>query len=860
MFVDFHILNELGSPSINSNTFANRPPAGQIGRLFVSTDTYEIYRDNGITWDLIGGPGSSTVTGTGAATQVAYWTASQAIGGSNNLWWDNTGGFLGVKTNSPTAGVTVVQTDGQGILSEFTTVAGTGNNAVAIYARNTTNSSGYVAVLEEKTPNSSAGQYPIKIMHSLSSGTAAANMATGIHFSLPDDAGTERINQFSMDTVDPAAATYTSRYRFVLRNAGAAATPFYVTAAGLGVYVASPSGLIHADGGASAARMILDADAGVARIFSFRSDNLPRWALRVDGAETGSNAGADFAIRAYNDAGAFTFAPLTIARSTGKSNWQATEAYSTGLARGNYFDYNLSVSAGGSFSSPNSISAVGASLDLTLAGNATIPSGARSGLDAYNTVNFTGSGTLTHSQGTQVRAYSNLTSGWAFAGSATGTITHLAGLRVLFPDNSGSAVSVTNNYGLLINDQTANTGTVTYTNRWGIYQEGASDLNYFAANTLIGTTTNSGEKLQVNGNAKVNGRIATTGGSLNDVLSQYVTIQDITNTNDYVLRYRNNGGSQIGYIGVISGSYFAYNNSNGHSFSSGNVSIGVTTFSYPLTIGTGGSASGVLRAGTSFVSIDSSYQSTGVYGTAGAPSLIFGGDDNTGFWHPAADTIAVSTNGAERMRITSAGNVIINNTNTAKGNLDVSADIGAVPLVIRGRSTDNAGQTEFWSYDGSTRFGVLGSTPSFSYFGSIANTYLYFLTNSSERARFTAGGNFLIGTTTDAGQKLQVNGTGLFSNFVTASYFKSLSGSQYTEYIYDGIYSTATDMYHNAQGNFSQRFLTNGSTRNIIKNTGQFRFVPLAADPAGAETGDVYYNSGTNKLRLYDGSNWVDLN
>ena len=40
MFVDFHILNELGSPSINSNTFANRPAAGQIGRLFVSTDTY----------------------------------------------------------------------------------------------------------------------------------------------------------------------------------------------------------------------------------------------------------------------------------------------------------------------------------------------------------------------------------------------------------------------------------------------------------------------------------------------------------------------------------------------------------------------------------------------------------------------------------------------------------------------------------------------------------------------------------------------------------------------------------------------------------------------------------------------------
>ena len=47
MFVDFNILNQLGSPSINSNTLANRPAAGQTGRLFVSIDTFALYRDNG---------------------------------------------------------------------------------------------------------------------------------------------------------------------------------------------------------------------------------------------------------------------------------------------------------------------------------------------------------------------------------------------------------------------------------------------------------------------------------------------------------------------------------------------------------------------------------------------------------------------------------------------------------------------------------------------------------------------------------------------------------------------------------------------------------------------------------------------
>ena len=44
-----------------------------------------------------------------------------------------------------------------------------------------------------------------------------------------------------------------------------------------------------------------------------------------------------------------------------------------------------------------------------------------------------------------------------------------------------------------------------------------------------------------------------------------------------------------------------------------------------------------------------------------------------------------------------------------------------------------------------------------------------------------------------------------------------------------------------------------------IKSTGQVRFIPLAADPAGAEAGDVYYNSAVNKLKVYDGTSWVGL-
>jgi len=79
----------------------------------------------------------------------------------------------------------------------------------------------------------------------------------------------------------------------------------------------NPSGLLHVDGGANVPRIILDADTNVARIFSFRTNDTQRWAFRIDGNETGTNAGSDFAIRRYNDAGTFVDAPLNITRSSG---------------------------------------------------------------------------------------------------------------------------------------------------------------------------------------------------------------------------------------------------------------------------------------------------------------------------------------------------------------------------------------------------------------------------------------------------------------------------------------------------------------------------------------------------------------
>jgi hypothetical protein len=69
IFRDSGVLNQFGSPSLNSNTLANRPAFGQAGRLFVDTTNNVIYRDTGSSWVLVGGAGSTpnlqAVTGVG---------------------------------------------------------------------------------------------------------------------------------------------------------------------------------------------------------------------------------------------------------------------------------------------------------------------------------------------------------------------------------------------------------------------------------------------------------------------------------------------------------------------------------------------------------------------------------------------------------------------------------------------------------------------------------------------------------------------------------------------------------------------------------------------------------------------------
>jgi hypothetical protein len=156
--------------------------------------------------------------------------------------------------------------------------------------------------------------------------------------------------------------------------------------------------------------------------------------------------------------------------------------------------------------------------------------------------------------------------------------------------------------------------------------------------------------------------------------------------------------------------------------STGNVGIGTTSPDANLTV----------SGAASFAA-----------GTALLPSIARAGDLNTGIFFPAADTIAASTAGSERLRITSTGNVGIG-TSSPTSILSLGGDTNT------DRFIHISGIRSVIGYD--TTLGVAGALllkggnkEIFIDTGGPKNILLF--TDNTERLRITDAGNVGIGTT-----------------------------------------------------------------------------------------------------------------
>ena len=181
---------------------------------------------------------------------------------------------------------------------------------------------------------------------------------------------------------------------------------------------------------------------------------------------------------------------------------------------------------------------------------------------------------------------------------------------------------------------------------------------------------------------------------------------------------------------------------------SGNVGIGTTAPSDRLTV----RAAGTYQAAHPIIR----WQNDGTSGAGTLVDAVLGYDYTGTTWHSYLGTVtnhslAFRTNNAERMRITSGGNVGIGTTSPASA-LSGSAKV----LAIVDNTTSNLSSVRVYGGSSATSLELYGAGGEVGLYGSTAHP-MVFSTNSSERMRITSGGLVGIGTTT-IGSTLQVNG------------------------------------------------------------------------------------------------------
>jgi hypothetical protein len=160
-----------------------------------------------------------------------------------------------------------------------------------------------------------------------------------------------------------------------------------------------------------------------------------------------------------------------------------------------------------------------------------------------------------------------------------------------------------------------------------------------------------------------------------------------------------------------------------------------------------------ITLGNLFVSVPAGAEAT--------PSIAAQGDQNTGIYFPAADTVAISTGGTRQVSVDANGRLLIGTTSSsvyfnstqtyiASAVLKTNVSNEITDLVLINGNNDFGSTLDFARTNTSSndvRFGLIGGTPTSNTAGSEAG-YIYFSTkgtadtNVVERTRITSGGYF----------------------------------------------------------------------------------------------------------------------
>lgn len=694
--------------------------------------------------------GYTPISGTGTSGQVAYWNGTSSQTGSNNLFWNNANANLGIGSNAVNS-VWKLGVDGNlaltGFLS-FGSVTGSSSNA-------------YIQVSSTEL---NIYAHTSRILSFYANAAERARITTGGNFLLNTTTDSGQRLQVMGDTYLKGSGSTSATTGFQLENNTGINlltinnSGFYRLSGSNGLFISmftTSQGAPSISGTNTQFYNYTTTQAATFGAFSFHGDNFSQTSGSVhtlfvskgfyptSGTASQSSATITPAINQTGGANGITRGLYVNPALTSAADWRSIEwsnnsgwgLYGAGTAN-NYLGGNLGVGV-----TPSAWSAL---IALQVGATASLSGFTPTGEGMYLSSNafFNGSSFIYQTsafasqyvQLSGIHGWYNAPSGTAgnaitFTQAMTLTAGGRLGLGTTAPDEL-LELSASENPKIRfvdVGNLDAKIGIVGST-AMGFEVNGSERLRITSGgNLLVGTTTDAGEKFQVNGTARVSGQV--TGDN-------FVPTSSTIPTNGMYLPSANT-------LGFASGT-----SSRMVITSTGAVGVGTTS---PLGLfEVKGDGASYFTRGTKSILLN--------------PNVV-GADTNALIEATSGMALAFGTGGSERMRINASGNVGIGTTSAStRLVVNQSAD-----NVIGFNLLNPTGRTAIFGYSSTFQLDIGANNNDNIRFGNfgIGSGILSFLNNGTEAMRVTSVGNLLVGTTTDSGYKLDINGTARVSGNLT---------------------------------------------------------------------------------------------